>query len=168
MNTREEFVIANCMGWIGACCDLLIRIEREELRKVKRKQQRRLKRHSGNPWSDTRYHQLINKRHATRSLADEAAKLMKSAARHLHQLDAIIKESKSKRAEFKKEREYQRADETTRMIAKLSEMYGEVKKERNHFLEKTRSMNIIVADLNSRIRNCDARSRKWLPRRRLR
>lgn len=164
MNMYDNPILQSCLKWLSAYCDLLVRIEEEELRREKRKQKRRLKRHVRNSHIKVRYYQLVNEHYAAHCLADEAAKLMKEAARHLHQLDAHIKESKVKRRKCKKERQYQKADEITRLISRLSEMYVEIRKDRNHFLEKTRSMNQSVANLNSRIRNCGRLGQEWYQR----
>ena len=157
-------VIQNCIKWVSAYCDLVVRIEEEELRKEKRRQKRKLKRNLHNSHIKVRYHQLVNEHYASHCLANEAAKLMKESARYLHKLDSLIKEAKNQRRKCKKERQYQKGDKITSLIKKLSEMYAEIRKDRNHFLDKTRTLNQTVANLNSRIRNCGRQGQEWYQR----
>ena len=164
MNIYDCPVMQNCLKWVSAYCDMLVRIEREELRNEKRKQKRRLKRNIRNSHVKIKYHQLVNEHYASHCLADEAAKLLKEAATYLHQLDSLIKESKNQRRKCKKDRQYKRSDEITKLISKLSEMYFEIKKDRDNFLDITRTLNKSTATLNHRIRNCGHQGQKWYQR----
>lgn len=164
MNIYDCPVMQNCIKWASAYCDLILRIEENELREKKRRQKRKIKRHIRNSHIKIRYHQLVDEHYASHCLANEAAKLMKEAAQHLHKLDDLIKESKSQRRKSKKERQYKKADDITQLIGKLSEMYGKIKNDRDHFLNRTRTLNQSTATLNHRIRNCGRQGQEWYQR----
>jgi hypothetical protein len=138
------------------------KIEREELRQEKNKRKRREKRHIRNSHLNVRFHQLVNKHYASHCLGNEAAKLLKEAAKYLHQLDSLIKESKNKRKRYKESRQFTKADDISQLINQLSNMYGNMKKDRDHFLGITRTLNQSTATLNLRIRSsCGNRGQKW-------
>jgi len=162
MNTHEVPIIRSCITWANRYGNLLERIERDELRREKIKQKRRIKRHIRNSHVKTRFHQLVNEHYASHCLGNESAKLLKDAARYIQKLDSLIKDAKHQRQKCRKEKQKKKADEITRLISRLSDMYGSMRKDRDHFLERTRTLNQSTANLNHRIRSsCGQRGRQW-------